>query len=266
MHTAFDQITSSYDETFTYSEVGKRLRNIVWNYLEKTLPLNKQLDILELNCGTGEDALFLAKRGNTVTASDMSETMLNIVNEKVLIDGLVNQVHTRKINIEELRKSTFDKKFDLIFSNFGGLNCVDERVHGRLSNEFKLLLNTNGKIILVLMPRFCFWESFYFLTKLKLNETLRRMRTGYTMAKVGGADVKTFYYSPSNIAKKFSNNFIVKKIIPIGFFIPPTYLDSFFTKKKKTLNILTGLETKSSKVPFLSNAADHFLIDMELKD
>ena len=135
----------------------------------------------------------------------------------------------------------------------------------KLSNEFKVLLNAKGRIILVLMPRFCLWESIYFITKLKLNKSLRRSRTGYTTAKVKGSDVKTFYYSPSNIAKKFSNNFIVKKIIPIGFFIPPSYLNNYFTKKERTLNLLTSLDTGSSNISFLSKAADHFLIDMELK-
>jgi SAM-dependent methyltransferase len=265
MQTAFDQIASSYDETFTYTEVGKKQRNIVWNYLERTLPADAHLDILELNCGTGEDALFLANRGNMVTATDVSEEMLNITNEKILKNGLEKQVQTQKVDIEEFNASIFDKKFDLIFSNFDGLNCVDEGVLGKLSNEFKVLLNVKGRIILVLMPRFCLWESIYFITKLKLNESLRRSRAGYTTAKVKGSDVKTFYYSPSIIAKKFSNNFIVKKIIPIGFFIPPSYLNNYFTKKKRALNLLTSLDGGSSHFSFLSKAADHFLIDMELK-
>ena len=265
MHTAFDQIASSYDETFTHTEVGKRQRNIVWGYLERTLPLNKLLDILELNCGTGEDALFLAKRGNRVTATDVSEEMLNTANRKIVENGLEKSVHTEKISIEELSGSTFKKKFDLVFSNFGGLNCIDEGVLGELSDEFKLLLNANGRIIIVLMPRFCLWESIYFLSKFKLNESIRRLNTEYTTAKVGESDVKTYYHSPATIIKKFSNNFIVRNIIPVGFFIPPSYLNSFFIKKKKTLNFLTRLEKGSSNIPILSKAADHFLIDMVLK-
>jgi ubiquinone/menaquinone biosynthesis C-methylase UbiE len=265
MHTAFDQIASSYDETFTYSEVGKRQRNIVWDYLEKTLPLNKQSDILELNCGTGEDALFFANRGYRVTATDVSEAMLNITHRKIVENGFEKSVHIKKINIEELNGRTFNKKFDLIFSNFGGLNCFDERVLGELSKEFKLLLNASGRLILVLMPKFCLWEFIYFLTKLKLREGSRRSRAEYSMAKVGGSDVKTYYHSPAIITKKFNNNFNVRKIIPIGFFIPPSYLNRYFTKKKKTLNFLTRIEVRTSSVPLLSNAADHFLIDLELR-
>lgn len=266
MQIAFDRIASSYDETFTNTEIGKRQRSIVWNYLEKALPVDDQLDILELNCGTGEDALFLANKGHRVTATDASDEMLNITNAKILEYGFEKNVSTEKINIEELTEGTLDKKFDLIFSNFGGLNCVKKEALQKLSNELKLLLNTKGRIIFVLMPKFCLWESVYFITKLEFNKSFRRLRTGYTIAKVGGSDVKTYYYSPSMIKKNFSKNFNVRNIIPIGFFIPPSYLNSYFTKKLKTLNFLGGLESKSSNLSVLSNAADHFLIDMELKE
>jgi ubiquinone/menaquinone biosynthesis C-methylase UbiE len=266
MQIAFDKIASSYDETFTNTKIGKKQRSIVWNFLERALPLDEKLDVLELNCGTGEDAIFLAKRGNNLTATDMSEEMLQITKEKVLRAGLENCINIKKLRVEEISKDTFNTKFDLIFSNFGGLNCVDENVLNKLSNEFKLLLKTNGRVILVLMPRLCLWESIYFLTKFKLNESKRRSRAGYTIANIGGSDVRTYYYSPSIIKNKFGNNFIVKKIIPIGFFIPPSYLDSYFKEKKKILNFLASLETNISSLSFLANAADHYLIDMELKD
>lgn len=265
MQIAFDQIASSYDETFTNSEIGKRQRNIVWNYLERTLPADDQIDILELNCGTGEDAIFLAKKGNRITATDVSEEMLNIADEKVSKASLGNSIMTQKLGIEELNQDTYDKKFDLIFSNFGGLNCVNEEVLEKLSTTFKLLLNSRGRIILVIMSKFCLWESIYFLSKLKLNESKRRSRAGYTIANIGGYDVRTYYYSSWIIKNKFGNNFNVKKIIPIGIFIPPSYLDGYFKEKKKTLHFLTCLEEKSSKLSLLSNAADHYLIDMELK-
>ena len=224
------------------------------------------MDILELNCGTGEDALFLANKGHRVTATDASDEMLNITNAKILENALEENVSTEKINMEELTEGTLDKKFDLIFSNFGGLNCVDEEVLRKLSNALNLFLNTKGRLIFVLMPNFCLWESIYFLTKFELNKSFRRSRAGHTIAKVGGSDVKTYYHSPSDIKKNFSKNFMVRKIIPIGFFIPPSYLNDYFKKKQKTLNFLGGLESKSSNLSILSNAADHFLIDMELKE
>ena len=40
------------------------------------------LRVLEIGCGTGEDALFLAQQGIHITATDASEEMLRITREK----------------------------------------------------------------------------------------------------------------------------------------------------------------------------------------
>jgi hypothetical protein len=57
----------------------------------------------------------------------------------------------------------------------------------------------------------------------------------------------------------------VKNIKPVGFFIPPSYLNKFFQKKKNTLRMLDAIENPVSNFSSLANFSDHFLIDMELK-
>jgi hypothetical protein len=57
----------------------------------------------------------------------------------------------------------------------------------------------------------------------------------------------------------------VRNIKPIGFFIPPSFLNKFFLKKKKTLRMLDMFENSVYNFSFLANFSDHFLIDMELK-
>ncbi len=38
----------------------------------------KGLDILELNCGTGEDAVLFSEKGFNIVATDVSEEMLKV--------------------------------------------------------------------------------------------------------------------------------------------------------------------------------------------
>ncbi len=92
MQQAFDTIAEEYDTSFTNSIIGNAQREIVWSYLEKTLPKNKNLNILELNCGTGEDALWFAKKGHKVLATDISEKMLEITNDKLNQSNLRSSV------------------------------------------------------------------------------------------------------------------------------------------------------------------------------
>ncbi len=63
MKVAFDHKASIYDTEFSYSHTGRLQRQRVWAYLETHVfsEQNSPLKILELNAGTGEDALVLKK-------------------------------------------------------------------------------------------------------------------------------------------------------------------------------------------------------------
>src|SRR5574341_1364692 len=61
----FDAAALTYDEIFTQRRLGSWLREMV----RERLPFQPGDHILELGCGTGEDALWLAQRGISVTAA-----------------------------------------------------------------------------------------------------------------------------------------------------------------------------------------------------
>ena len=71
-----DHIASTYDASFTRTPIGQLQRKQVWTYLEKITLELKGLDILELNCGTGEDAVLFSEKGFYIVATDVSEEML----------------------------------------------------------------------------------------------------------------------------------------------------------------------------------------------
>src|ERR1700688_4355612 len=74
--TAFDGVADSYDEVFTYSTIGRAQRRTVWDKLLVAFPPGRH--ILELNCGTGEDARYLVQRGRSVVACDASRSMIQV--------------------------------------------------------------------------------------------------------------------------------------------------------------------------------------------
>ena len=67
---AFDRIAPDYDRRFTDSLIGRAQRDAVWKVLTRTFRRDDK--ILELNCGTGEDAIYLASNGISVVALDAS--------------------------------------------------------------------------------------------------------------------------------------------------------------------------------------------------
>ena len=55
----FDGMAADYDRAFTASAVGKLMRSAVQRRLDVAFKPGER--VLELNCGTGEDAIYLAR-------------------------------------------------------------------------------------------------------------------------------------------------------------------------------------------------------------
>ncbi len=110
MQQAFDTVAQSYDASFTHSVIGIAQRDVVWSYLESSLSSSDKLNILELNCGTGEDALWFAKKGHKVLATDISEKMLGITQEKIHEANLLSRVQTMQIDIRKIDSAENQRK------------------------------------------------------------------------------------------------------------------------------------------------------------
>jgi len=265
MQQTFDTIADGYDSAFTYSAIGTAQREIVRSYLENSLPQNKELNVLELNCGTGEDALWLAKKGHSVLATDISERMLETTEEKAKDNQLNDKIKTKRLDLSKVDELNTNEYFDLIFSNFGGINCLAFNDFFKLPVFLSKLLKANGRLIMVIMPEICLWEVFYFTLKLNLKKAFRRSSTKGVKVKLMDREIITYYYSPIIVRKIFYKEFDQVGLKPVGFFIPPSYLENFFQSKNKIFNYIKRLESHISNWSLLASYSDHFLIDLKLK-
>ena len=93
----------------------------------------------------------------------------------------------------------------------------------------------------------------------------RRYSNDGTIVNLKGQELKTFYYTPFQIKRIFSKYFDVNAVKPVGFFIPPSYLENFFSNKRKTFNLIKKLEYLISNFSILAPFSDHFLIDLQVK-
>ncbi len=262
----FDHVASTYDQSFTHSQIGKLQRASVMEYMDAILPTDKSLRILELNCGTGEDAIHFANKGHHVTATDLSEEMVMVTNQKVVENGLGNLVEIFAMDMRNISKVNLKGGFDLIFSNFGGLNCLSVQELKNLSNDLSPLMNSGGRLVAVVMPKSCLWENFYFAAKLEWGKVFRRNTNKMLPVNVGTHDIPTWYFSPEEINSIFSGNFRKVAQKPIGFTVPPSYMEPFFRNRKKALNVLSSIENNINGIVGLASFSDHFLIDLKFED
>ncbi|MBC2843633.1 class I SAM-dependent methyltransferase [Winogradskyella flava] len=260
MTNGFDIASVQYDTAFTFSKIGKAQRQRVFKYLRTIINTTEKLSILELNCGTGEDAIQFARLGHKVLATDVSTGMIKVAKAK----SHSKNIEFRIQDINTLNETNFETKFDMVFSNFGGFNCLSKQQLEAFFNNISQLLNEKGKVILVIMPKHCIWEQIYFTLKGRLKKAKRRHTEQSVPANVDGLTVDTWYYNPEDIVSLAEKDFFINQIRPIGLTIPPSYLESSFLANKLFVSIYKGIDSILTN-SFWSKYADHFLIELTKK-
>lgn len=256
---SFDEYASEYDAHFTFSHIGKLQRARVWYYMQDALIVPK--NILEINCGTGYDAMELAKQGHTVTATDASGKMIEVAKARKKDGAVKTKPYFEQAKFSELKEKLQGQKFDLIFSNFGGLNCIDAVELKKLSADLAELLTSNGKMVFVIMARKCGWERLYFTLKGNKTRANRRRSKNGVQTMISTSTFNTWYYSPQEVEHIFEEHFSMEAVYPVGLFIPPSYLEAYFAKYPTQLKVLAVLENLFA-TSMLSNYADHFVIEL----
>lgn len=262
----FNALAHSYDATFSHTAIGRLQRERVWHYagslFHRDWAKKPAQSVLELNCGTGEDAIWLAKQGFQVLATDSSPEMVAVAKAKIALAGLSAKVRVAICPFEALEHLP-EGNFDLIFSNFGGLNCVSPEALGKLGPILAQKLQPGGKFIAVVMSRFSWWETLYFLLKRQPQKAFRRLRRGSVEAHLDAqTTIPTWYYSPQEFQKQLQFKGKCLSVKPIGFWLPPSYLNPFFEKHPRLLSFLNFLEKKCTPT-WLAAAGDHFYVCLE---
>jgi len=219
--------------------------------------------ILELNAGTGEDALYFASRGFRVHATDIAAGMQEVLGNKVARHPAGALVSFEQCSFTELENLQQPGPYDMIFSNFAGLNCTARL--DKVLDSFSYLLKPGGFATLVILPRFCLWE-FLLLFKGKFRTAFRRFtgRKG-ARAHIEGTYFRCFYYNPSFIRRHLQENFRVVGLEGLCTVVPPSYIEHFAEKHPRLYHSLVQKENKwKSRWPW-KVIGDYYIITVQKK-
>lgn len=257
---AFSKQSAVFDQIDEENRIILWVRNRVRQEVLKHA--GQQAHLLELNCGTGIDALFFVQNGMTVTATDNAPGMLQQLGQKIEQHSLHDQINAIRCSFNELEQLGTATQYDYIFSNFGGLNCTPEL--GKVLGDIDRLLKPGGRFTLVIMPRFCPWEVLL-AAKGRFHFAFRRLKKGPSPAKLEGAVFNCYYYSPSFIAKTLGERFELLSLKSLSLTTPPPFVERFIERFPKTFALLEKWENRlCGKAPF-NRWGDHFMITMEKK-
>ena len=252
---AFDKLAPCYDSSDNSNAILQWMRGIVHKiYLDN---FNNGDRLLELNAGTGEDAVFLASNGINVYATDISDKMIEIANKKIDNAGLCSLIKTGVFSFNQI-STISENEFDGVISNFGGLNCIND--FKKLSADIFDKLKPGKPFIAVIMNKFCPWEIFYYTLRLDFKNAFRRFKKEGIMANLNDSEVKTFYFSPKEFTHYFTVHFDVLKFYSLALYAPPPYLAVIYRYMKPVVKLFMYVDKILMGIYPFNRFGDHFIV------
>lgn len=255
----FDAVADCYDSTFTESRIGRAQRAAVWSELARAFNCGDR--VLEIGCGTGVDACYLAGRGVRVVASDPSNEMIRVATDRIQQCGLQRFVRPLVLRAEDI-STLHGEIFDGAFSNFGPLNCVEDLA--QFARDLACLLKPGGTALLCWMNSCCLWEMAWYLTHGNCGKAFRRLQRRPVTARIAdGVSVPVRYPSVKSVARIFAPAFRIQAIKGVGFAVPPSYLEPWAVRHPRLMQMCELADSWAAECRGLRLLADHVLVRLE---
>lgn len=248
---AFDQVAGTFDDRFGgWASVAAQRRAVRSELLAAFAPGSS---VLELGGGTGEDALWLAERGRRVLLTDVSPAMVERARAKFAgRQGLRAELAAG----EDLTGLDLgEERFDGAFSNFAGLNCVDDL--DPVARGLARLVKPGGTVALVIFGRFCPGEWIVEGVRGRPGAMVRRFARGPVPARLGGNAFTVRYFATRELVEAMAPWFAFTGRRGIGVFVPPSAAEPWITRHPRLLAGLEALDRRLSRP--LAALGDHVL-------
>ncbi|HEU4471334.1 MAG TPA: class I SAM-dependent methyltransferase [Flavisolibacter sp.] len=258
---AFSRQAPVFDRLYGPDVIVQYKRERVREHMRRYLQVNAAM--LELNCGTGEDAVYFAASGCKVHATDASPGMLEQAASKFERSPWQHLLSLEQCSFTSLEELGHKGPFDYLYSNFGGLNCTGELE--KVLASFTSLVKPGGVVTLVIISRFCLWETLL-LFKGHFKTAFRRFfsRRG-RLAKVEGQSFRCWYYSPSFVKRQLGPQFALLDLEGLCTIVPPSYFTGFANKYPRIFTFLVRWERRLKAVWPWSHWGDYYIISFRKK-
>jgi len=259
-YEGFSRAAADYDEVSIANHIVQRLRERA----QRRMLLHWRVGdhVLELNCGTGADALFLAQHGINVLATDISPAMIARTKEKIRRERLESLAHTRVLAFDELPSLT-GMQFTGALSMFGGLNCAEDIE--KVFHDVAQLLRPGGTFIASFLGKYSMWETLAYLSRAHFRTAFRRWRATPLYANVYDIKVPTRYWSEKKLENLVQTHFSVQRIEAWSVISPPPASLRFLREHKKLCALLFSAEEAIAHVFPFNRLGDHVVLELKKK-
>ncbi len=255
---AYDEIASRYDRVPVENRINGYMRRLSLARILETFPPRSRL--LEVGCGTGDEALALAERGAAVVALDASFEMVRAARRKAMERNLEDRITFFRAEAKDLERlaGSLRGPFDGGYASFSlayepDLAPVAQGLHG--------LLRPGATFLASVPSRLCLVEFALALGTAHLGFAGRRLQPEHGH-RVGTHLVPIRTYTPRAFAEAMGPRFFMRRVEALPAVVPPPYMNRVYARLNGFADVLERVDaTLRARAPFRS-LGDHFLAEL----
>lgn len=253
---AFSRKATIYDAFGENHTNMDRMRQRVYDHVVEVMPPGGRL--LEINAGTGQDAVALVERGFTVHATDFSPGMVAEIEAKIARHDFGDRLTAQACSFTDLA-AIEGGPYDGIFSNSGGLNCIPDLT--AVTRHLPKVLRPGGRLTWVIMPRICPWELAVIPKDPRVGT--RRLHKDGVMAHVEGVHFMTYYFNPNEVRRALGPRYRQIKLEGLSIITPTADNKTFAVNHPRLFSWLSAVDDSIASLPPFRNWGDFTVLTME---
>jgi ubiquinone/menaquinone biosynthesis C-methylase UbiE len=254
----FDAVAKDYDRAEVDNPIRQLMRARSLSILERAFPSPAAL--LDVGCGTGTEAIWLALRGHRIVAADSSPGMLEVLARRAVAANLhIPTRHLKAGDLAALADELGDGSFDGAYSSFGALNT--EPSMDRPLAALSRLVRPGGRIVLGVMNRWCLAEMALMLASGRAKGAFRRHRPSLTVA-VGDVATQVTYPSWPVLRRALDPQFRPLGVEALTLLLPP-YAWRALAAHDRTYRVLVRVDQALAQRRPFAWLGDHLLVMAE---